>query len=98
MRRHCESKTQTASQIWGLKLLILHALDAARTPPSFCHTGKFSVPRRLRQKMRLLYLNDYGNGEHAAGGPVGSGISPLLIVSSFAKCHRPAPPHNGDVI
>lgn len=51
---------------WG-KLLILHALDAVYTPPSFCHTGKFSVPRRLRQKMRLLYLNDYGNGEHAAG-------------------------------
>lgn len=56
------------------------------------------MPPRLRQKMRLLYLNDYGNGEHAAGAPVGSVISIALIVSSFAKCHRPALPHNGDVI
>lgn len=51
---------------WG-KSLILHALDVVHTPPSSCHTGKFSMPPRLRQKMRLLYLNDYGNGEHAAG-------------------------------
>lgn len=51
------------------KSLILHALDAVHTPPSSSshHTGKFSMPPRLRQKMRLLYLNDYGNGEHAAG-------------------------------
>lgn len=49
------------------KSLIQHALDAVHTPLSSNHTGKFSMPPRLRQKMRLLYLNDYGNGEHAAG-------------------------------
>lgn len=66
---HCAAVINSNSDTltdWG-KLLILHALDAMYTPPSFCHTGKFSVPRRLRQKMRLLYLNDYGNAEHAAG-------------------------------
>lgn len=51
---------------WG-KSLILHVLDAVHTPPSFFHTGKFSMSPRLRQKMRLLYLNDYGNGKHAVG-------------------------------
>lgn len=49
------------------KSLILHALDVVHTPPSSRHTGKFSMPPRLMQKMRLLYLNDYGNGKHAAG-------------------------------
>lgn len=74
------------------------ASDAMDAPPFSQCAGKFSMPPWLRQKMRLLYLNDYGNGKHAAGAPVGSGISPVLIVSSFAKCHRPALPHNGDVI
>lgn len=55
-------QTQTHTD-WGKSLI----LDAMHTPPFSLHTGKFSMPPRLRQKMRLLYLNDYGNGKHAAG-------------------------------
>ncbi|KAI9524956.1 hypothetical protein NQZ68_014492 [Dissostichus eleginoides] len=51
---HHRNPTNSDSHTDSEKSVILHALDAMLSPPSSPHTGKFSMPPRLRQKMRLL--------------------------------------------